>query len=191
MAEPDDPVWGENMSEISFLDRCLAGDVADPAEEIYDAIQAWHQVGGREKDSDRGGLNVRFDGAEVSLHRWLGMTWEEYDRWVRDSKVLGDILAERKLSKELHETFEGLVQAVASKFSSTDLLTMAWQALPWLGPQDAARLTMVITTLLSLIGFISDGTLSPAEADILRDRIIAYVRALSAKAEVQKAKCAT
>jgi hypothetical protein len=60
----------------SFLQRCLAGETAPDA--IDDAVEAWHE-GGDERD----------------LPAYLGMTEDEYWRWVRNPDELTAILAER------------------------------------------------------------------------------------------------
>lgn len=61
----------------NFILRCLAGEVAPSA--IDDAVEAWH-----------GGAD------DCDLPAYLGMSDDEYWRWVKNPAALADILAERK-----------------------------------------------------------------------------------------------
>jgi hypothetical protein len=60
-----------------FLDRYLEGQVS--AENINESIDAWHAGSGREPIFD-----------------FLGMTEEEYSRWLRDPDQLSQIARARK-----------------------------------------------------------------------------------------------
>lgn len=70
------------VSAKSFIEECVAGKVACPQEAVLDAIDAWHEV--MEGDPI------------IPLHTWLGMTWEEYARYVSHPKTLFEIIEERK-----------------------------------------------------------------------------------------------
>lgn len=63
----------------TFIDRCLRGEVDNPDAAIDDAVSAWHE--GDSVDE---------------LHVYLGMTDEEYSRWVIDPAALATILEERR-----------------------------------------------------------------------------------------------
>ncbi len=60
--------------EPSFVDLCVRGE-ASPVQ-IDDFIEVWHQAE-----------------SELSLHEFLGMTWEEYSAWVRNPGLLSSIIA--------------------------------------------------------------------------------------------------
>lgn len=68
----------------SFLDLCLAGK-ARP-DEIDDAVEAWHQGVGA---------------GDLKDH--LGMSSDQYWRWVSDPRQLTDILAERRRNGPLQK----------------------------------------------------------------------------------------
>jgi hypothetical protein len=68
------------VTDKSFLDRVLAGEITDPAVAIDDAIEAWH--------ADKR--------AEGELHEYLGMTWEEYTAFVAKPSTLTEIIAARQ-----------------------------------------------------------------------------------------------
>lgn len=61
----------------TFLQRCLAGEASPSA--IDDAVEAWHE-GADERD----------------LPAYLGMSDDEYWRWVKSPGALVEILAERR-----------------------------------------------------------------------------------------------
>ena len=72
---------GKKVGYISFVDACLAGEVSenDP-EELVDAYtEYWH---------------THETGKE--LHEFLGMTADEYARWLKDGNCLREIVEERK-----------------------------------------------------------------------------------------------
>lgn len=60
------------------MDRALAGKVSDPDESILDEIEIWHA-----------------GGSGMPLHMFLGMTWDEYRRWVEVPGALKGILEAR------------------------------------------------------------------------------------------------
>jgi hypothetical protein len=60
----------------TFMDRYLAGEVE--AEDIDDFVEAWHT-----------------GEHPASLAGFLGMSDDEYWRWVKDANVLPDIRTER------------------------------------------------------------------------------------------------
>ena len=64
----------------TFIDKCALGEVLDPAMEIYDEVGRWH-------DSP---LDL------PPLDEWLGMTWDEYKRWVQDASYLKIIIKNRR-----------------------------------------------------------------------------------------------
>lgn len=66
-----------SSNQQSFTDKCLSGELR-PAD-IDDAVEAWHNG-----DDGR------------SLPEFLGMTPEQYWRWVERPQDLGTILTERR-----------------------------------------------------------------------------------------------
>lgn len=64
---------------MNFVELCLEGSVLE--EEIEQFVQDWHE--GRE-------------GADMELHEYLGMSWEEYQLWATTPSVLPFVLAARK-----------------------------------------------------------------------------------------------
>lgn len=66
----------------TFIERCLRGEIENPIVAIDDAVHAWHT--GEEPES---------------MHVYLGMTWEEYGRWVIDPYALTAILEERRSAR--------------------------------------------------------------------------------------------
>ena len=62
----------------TFMERYLAGEVE--AEDIDDFVEAWHT-----------GEHA------ASLAEFLGLSDDEYWRWVKDANVLLDIRAEREV----------------------------------------------------------------------------------------------
>ncbi|MBP2296649.1 hypothetical protein [Azospirillum rugosum] len=71
-----------SIDDASFLDLCLAGKTKP--EDIDDAVEAWHLGDG-----------------SGSLADHLGMTHDQYWRWVRDPRELPAILVEHQLGKPL------------------------------------------------------------------------------------------
>jgi hypothetical protein len=70
--------WRFKMAR-TFMDRYLAGEV--PPEAIDDFVDAWHE----------GELTI-------SLAEFLGLSDEEYWRWVKDANALPDIRAAREVN---------------------------------------------------------------------------------------------
>ena len=70
-----------------FLDRLLDGEVPldQVNDQLDDAIAAWHLSGPKETRP---------------LPEYLGMTEEEYSRWVENGRALLDIIKERRLRQE-------------------------------------------------------------------------------------------
>jgi hypothetical protein len=66
----------------TFLDACVHG-TAD-LEEVHDWIDSWHDTGGAPEDED------------VALWTYLGMSEQEYDRWLHDVSALKAIIAEHR-----------------------------------------------------------------------------------------------
>ncbi|MES1241810.1 MAG: hypothetical protein ABUT39_09350 [Acidobacteriota bacterium] len=65
------------MSEtrnVSFVDLCRRGEAVP--EQIDDFVDLWHE-----------------GASELSLHDFLGMTWEEYSAWVANPGLLPRIIA--------------------------------------------------------------------------------------------------
>ncbi|KPW43560.1 hypothetical protein ALO95_02880 [Pseudomonas syringae pv. antirrhini] len=71
---------------MSFIELCLEGSVLE--EEIDQFVEDWHE--GRE-------------GADVELHEYLGMSWEEYQIWATAPSVLSFVLAARKRGTSLEQ----------------------------------------------------------------------------------------
>jgi hypothetical protein len=64
----------------SFMDSAVAGHYDDLHDGFDDAVEAWHDGAG-------------FD---MSLHKYLGMTWDEYKRVIEDPKQLAEVVQERR-----------------------------------------------------------------------------------------------
>lgn len=67
---------------MTFLEEVLAGRKS--ADDIDDAVEAWHQAGQR----------------EPRLHEVLGMSKKEYERWVLNPDALDDVIAARRARGE-------------------------------------------------------------------------------------------
>ncbi len=80
------------MQETTFIDKCLKGEAS--LDEIDDYIDAWHD-----------GITPE----DIELHTYLGMTWDEYSLWVRDSSVLESII--NKKTNDLNKISHCLEQA--------------------------------------------------------------------------------
>ncbi len=63
----------------TFIERAVAGEIADPGEEIHEVVSAWHN-----------------GSTGMPLYVFLGMTREEYGHWVEDSSYLPRILEARR-----------------------------------------------------------------------------------------------
>lgn len=71
---------------MSFVEQCLKGSVLE--EEIEQFVEDWHE--GRE-------------GADMELHEYLGMSWDEYQMWVTTPSALSIVLAARKRGISLEQ----------------------------------------------------------------------------------------
>lgn len=71
---------------MTFVELCLKGDARE--EEIEQFVEAWHE--GRQ-------------GADLALHEYLGMRWEEYQLWSTTPSVLPFILAAHKFGTSLED----------------------------------------------------------------------------------------
>jgi hypothetical protein len=65
----------------TFMQKVVAGKVAPVA--ISEFVAAWH---------DGGGFNM-------SLHSYLGMTWEEYAAWAKNPRTLATIVAKHRRAR--------------------------------------------------------------------------------------------
>lgn len=65
----------------TFLDTYRAGEIDDPPKEILDWIDRWHDSGQE---------------VSIQLHEYLGMSWEDYGRWMQSDSYLTHILAAAK-----------------------------------------------------------------------------------------------
>ncbi|NAS97186.1 hypothetical protein CU664_09135 [Pseudomonas syringae pv. actinidifoliorum] len=71
---------------MSFVEQYLKGSVLE--QEIEQFVEDWHE--GRE-------------GADMELHEYLGMSWDEYQIWVTTPSVLSTVLAARKRGISLEQ----------------------------------------------------------------------------------------
>ena len=71
----------------TFIDAALGGTVLDIDTAVDDAIEEWHRRDGRLDD-----------GSQVPIHDWLGMTREEYARFLEHPAALRTILHARTFS---------------------------------------------------------------------------------------------
>lgn len=67
------------IPSITFMDLAVQGRFANPNKEIYDYIDAWHK-----------------SNLAPPLHKWLGMTWDEYVLYVQDANSLSVIIATKR-----------------------------------------------------------------------------------------------
>ncbi|MBF8720963.1 hypothetical protein [Pseudomonas guariconensis] len=86
---------------MSFVEQCLEGSVLE--QEIDQFVEAWHE--GRE-------------GADMELHEYLGMTWEEYQLWATTPSVLPFVLTARKRGTTLEQELAQDRFAMAARASS-------------------------------------------------------------------------
>ncbi|MEN1834285.1 hypothetical protein AAIM60_15475 [Pseudomonas lijiangensis] len=86
---------------MSFVELCLKGDVLE--EEIDQFVEDWHE--GRQ-------------GADIELHEYLGMSWEEYQLWSTTPSVLPFVLAARKCGIRLEDQLAQDTFAIATSASS-------------------------------------------------------------------------
>jgi len=64
----------------TFFDRLMCGETT--AQRIHDEIDDWH-----------------CGNCGLPLHKYLGMTWEEFGRWVQQDAILETLVDERKNGK--------------------------------------------------------------------------------------------
>jgi hypothetical protein len=70
-----------SFTPLTFMELYSEGAVT--ADEIDDFIDRWHEEA------------PAVTGRPVPIHEFLGMTWDEYEAWVRDPSVLPSILRTR------------------------------------------------------------------------------------------------
>jgi hypothetical protein len=63
---------------MNFVDRYKAGLLPDPAAELERLIAAWH--------------DDEVVTEAVSLHEWLGLSWDQYAAWTQDPSQLQKVL---------------------------------------------------------------------------------------------------
>lgn len=86
---------------MSFVELCLEGSVLE--EEIDQFVEDWHE--GRE-------------GADMQLHEYLGMSWDEYQIWATTPLVLSFVLAARKRGTSLDQELTMERYAIAARAGS-------------------------------------------------------------------------
>jgi uncharacterized HAD superfamily protein len=82
---------------MNFIERCVLGEIEDPIKEISDYIDFWH-------DKDK---------TDIPLRSYLGMTEEEYGKYITKGDIyilyIIEVRKNEKLQKELsdlkHEAF--------------------------------------------------------------------------------------
>lgn len=63
--------------DTTFIGQCVAGTAS--IDDMDDHVDRWH-------DGD----------SPLELHEYLGLTWDEYGRWVKDPESLGRLVTERR-----------------------------------------------------------------------------------------------
>ncbi|OLS61212.1 hypothetical protein [Pseudomonas putida] len=86
---------------MNFVELCLEGDVLE--EEIDRFVEDWHE--GRA-------------GADMELHEYLGMSWEEYQLWATTPSVLPFVLTARKRGTSLRQELDQDRFTMAARASS-------------------------------------------------------------------------
>jgi hypothetical protein len=77
------------MSEVTtFVEACVRGQAR--IDEVDDWVDRWHDAEG---DSDI---------ATLSHYAYLGLSWDEYGRWLRDASALEGIVAEHQRRQRGH-----------------------------------------------------------------------------------------
>lgn len=96
---------------MNFVELCLKGDVLE--EEIDQFIEAWHEG---------------HEGANLELHEYLGMRWEEYQLWSTTPSVLPFVLAAHKFGTSLEYQLAQDKFAIAARARSVSEATKveAW-----------------------------------------------------------------
>lgn len=96
-------------SHVSFVEACLAGDV--DLDQIDDYVDLWH------------------DGpSELELSDFLGMTWDEYARWVETPQVLPQIILAHRFGLPLREPVDKLALAARGANAREAALLEEWLA---------------------------------------------------------------
>ncbi len=70
----------------TFMDRAIAGEIQDLDTAILDAVDAWHEYQ----------PTISEDLIGENIMTWLGMSWNEYSRWVSYPKELAAIVEDRR-----------------------------------------------------------------------------------------------
>lgn len=96
----------------SFIDKCISGDAF--LDEVDDYIDNWH-------DNNTS--------ADLELHEYLGMTWQEYSLWITNHNILAVIVDARRSGFNLEEIPAQDIQALAARASSEK---EAQQVMSWL-----------------------------------------------------------
>lgn len=86
---------------MTFVELCLKGEALE--EEIDQFVEAWHE--GRQC-------------ADLALHEYLGMRWEEYQVWSTTPSVLPFVLAAHKFGTSLEDQLPRDKFAVAAQTRS-------------------------------------------------------------------------
>ena len=86
---------------MNFVELCLKGDVLE--EEIDQFVEDWHD--GRQ-------------GADMQLHEYLGMKWEEYQLWSTTPSVLPFVLTAHKYGTSLKDQLDQDKFAIAARARS-------------------------------------------------------------------------
>lgn len=71
----------------SFIDLCVSGNALPDEIDIY--IDQWHDV-----DTD------------LSLHEWLGLSWDEFSAVTANKKILTHIITARRNGKDYLDEYE-------------------------------------------------------------------------------------
>lgn len=101
------------MDKMNFMEQATTFGFEDLDKAILDAVDAWHAYE----------ITIPEDVIGENIHLFLGMTWDEYARWVQKPKELADIVARRRLLNRMRETLttifeEGLREDAAYRTSS-------------------------------------------------------------------------
>ncbi|MFB6860487.1 hypothetical protein ACFCZQ_09320 [Streptomyces virginiae] len=100
------------MSKSKFVEDALGGAVGPNDIDSY--IDAWHDG----------------EGAELELHEFLGMTWDEYRLWVEKPVTLRYILSARRngrtVSEELAKNTGGVALAARAESAKEAESVLSW-----------------------------------------------------------------
>jgi len=80
----------------SFIEHVLAGQAL--VTDIAEWISCWHDWSGKERVGGTTEDQEEWKNCLIhkELHEYLGLTWEEYERYVISAGALEDIVAERR-----------------------------------------------------------------------------------------------